>query len=119
MNQSPTTAKTKTQNQTKSIDNKQQHYILHGTQQISEEKTASMFALQRSTKIVHSCNSLVASLSKLSIASSAANLRSFSSPASVQEGREVVTFLSLNNLRDNAGAVKKVCISHLAVLIHF
>jgi hypothetical protein len=79
-----------------------------------------MFALQRSTKIVHSCNSVVASLSKLSIAStSAANLRSFSSPASVQEGREVVTFLSLNNLRDNDGAVKKVRISYLAVLIHF
>lgn len=70
-----------------------------------------MFALQRSSKLLHSCNSLVNSLSKLSVASNSANLRSFSSPASVQEGREVVTFLSLNNLSDNPGAVKKVGLS--------
>jgi hypothetical protein len=70
-----------------------------------------MFALQRYSKLSHSCNSLVNSLSKLSVASNSANLRCFSSPVSVQEGREVVTFLSLNNLSDNPGAVKKVGLS--------
>lgn len=71
-----------------------------------------MFALQRYSKLSHSCNSLVNSLSKLSVASNSANLRCFSSPGvSVQEGREVVTFLSLNNLSDNPGAVKKVGLS--------
>lgn len=68
-----------------------------------------MFALQRSKKLAHSCTSLVTELSKLSIASSSTNLRNFSSPSSVQDGREVVTFLNLNNLCDNPGAIKKVC----------
>lgn len=73
-----------------------------------------MFAFQRSKKLVHSCTSLVTALSKLSVASSTTNLRNFSSPSSsVQDGREAVTFLSLNNLCDNPGAIKKVCYSTL------
>ncbi len=70
-----------------------------------------MFAARNSSKLATCTLKLSEGLKNLRVSSESCQgvvTRHLSSLKVDEEGREVVTFLSLNNLSDNPGAVKKV-----------
>lgn len=69
-----------------------------------------MIAARHSSKLSTGSLRLNEALKNLRVSSDSSNgvTRHLSSLKVDEEGREVVTFLSLNNLSDNPGAIKKV-----------